>query len=255
MASTTLAVLPLVDLSAFLAGDAADPAVQDACRAVAECLRDTGALIVRDPRVNAQDNSRFLDMMEAYFSQPHEAKLEDVHSELCYQARAVRLRVTSRQMQPCARCPRGGRQTQSRRFQVGVTPELVETPRCTVRAGCGLAHARRLCGRSAAAANACCLSRQMDPECVRVVQEQPEEHRATMPRGPDPKWRFFWRVGPRPAAGSTRYAELNAAPVIPKVRSMCTGGCVCCAAHAPAALCDCRRFRSGPRSWTCGAST
>jgi hypothetical protein len=87
MASTTLAVLPVVDLSAFLAGDAADPAAQDACRAVAECLRDTGALIVRDPRVNAQDNAQFLDMMEAYYSQPYEAKLADVHSELCYQAR------------------------------------------------------------------------------------------------------------------------------------------------------------------------
>ena len=39
-----------------------------------------------------------------------------------------------------------------------------------------------------------------------------------MPRGPDLKWRFFWRVGPRPAAGGTRYAELNAAPVTPKAR-------------------------------------
>ena len=98
MASSTLALLPIVDLAAFLAGDASDPAVQDSCRAVAECLRDTGALIVRDPRVNAQDNSKFLDMMEAYFSQPHEAKLADVHSELCYQARAEHLRA------PCASC-------------------------------------------------------------------------------------------------------------------------------------------------------
>jgi isopenicillin N synthase-like dioxygenase len=95
MAATTLAVLPVVDLTAFLAGDASDPAVQDACRAVAECLRDTGALIVRDPRVNAQDNSRFLDMVEAYFGQPHEEKLADVHPELSYQARAVCLRLTS----------------------------------------------------------------------------------------------------------------------------------------------------------------
>ena len=87
--ATTLAVLPVIDMAAFLAGDASDPAVQDSCRAVAACLRDTGALIVRDPRVNAHDNSKFLDMMEAYFSQSHEAKLADVHSELCYQARAA----------------------------------------------------------------------------------------------------------------------------------------------------------------------
>ena len=103
MAATTLAVLPVVDLAAFLAGDASDPAMHDACRAVAECLRDTGALIVRDPRVNAQDNSRFLDMMEAYFSQPHDAKLADVRSELCYQVRPVRLRAHSGQMQHAAR--------------------------------------------------------------------------------------------------------------------------------------------------------
>ena len=88
MATSTLQVLPVIDVSAFLAGDASDPAVQDACRAVADCLRDAGALIVRDPRVNAGDNARFLDMMEGYFSQPHEVKLADVHPELCYQVGA-----------------------------------------------------------------------------------------------------------------------------------------------------------------------
>ena len=74
-----------------------------------------------------------------------------------------------------------------------------------------------------------------------MVQAQPEEHRATMPRGPDPKWRFFWRVGPRPPAGSTRYAELNAAPVIPKARSLAFV-CVCSAAHAPAVSYDRQAF-------------
>lgn len=33
----------------------------------------------------------------------------------------------------------------------------------------------------------------------------------------DVKWRFMWRVGPRPA--ETKYAELNADPVIPRVRT------------------------------------
>ena len=97
MANSTLAeALPVIDISAFVAGDASDPAVLDACRAVADCLRDTGALIVRDPRVNAGDNARFLDMMEAYFSQPHEVKLADVHPELCYQASPTRVHATSR---------------------------------------------------------------------------------------------------------------------------------------------------------------
>ena len=105
--------------------------------------------------------------------------------------------------------------------QVGATPELVETPRCTVRASGVEAHACWAFSGLRLRLTPAFPSRQVDPDFARVVQAQPEEHRATMPRGPDPKWRFFWRVGPRPAAGSTRYAELNAAPVIPKARSLC----------------------------------
>jgi hypothetical protein len=81
-------LLPVIDLGVFLSRPAADPAAQDACRRVAECLRDTGALIVRDPRVSYDDNSRFLDLMERYFGQSHEAKLSDVRAALSYQARA-----------------------------------------------------------------------------------------------------------------------------------------------------------------------
>lgn len=35
-----------------------------------------------------------------------------------------------------------------------------------------------------------------------------------VPEGADPKWRFMWRIGPRPA--NTSFPEMNAAPVIPK---------------------------------------
>lgn len=82
-------VLPVIDLGVYLSRAPSDPAAQDACRRVAECLRDTGALVVRDPRVSYDDNSRFLDMMEAYFGQTHEAKLTDVRASLCYQARQL----------------------------------------------------------------------------------------------------------------------------------------------------------------------
>lgn len=68
--------------------------------------------------------------------------------------------------------------------QVGVTPEGIEKPRCLA-----------------------------DPDSVASVSQQPEEHRATLPEGPDAKWRFFWRVGPRPQ--QTQFPELNADPVIP----------------------------------------
>ena len=53
----------------------------------------------------------------------------------------------------------------------------------------------------------------MDPTCAASVHQQPIEHRATLPTGPDPKWRYFWRIGERPA--NTEFAELNAEPVIP----------------------------------------
>lgn len=115
--------LPVIDLALFLnAGSASEPAVQDACRAVADCLRETGALVVRDPRVSQADNSAFIDMMEEYFSQPHEAKMRDVRAELAYQARS----------HPRPRAP--VTHTPPSPGQVGATPELVEVPRCKVRA-------------------------------------------------------------------------------------------------------------------------
>ncbi len=96
----------------------------------------------------------------------------------------------------------------------------------------------------------------MDPECAKTVSLQPEEHRATIPDGPDPKcavaaqssevagkltqlgrhsatfsaphrWRFFWRVGPRPPPASTSFAELNAAPVVPEARDTARHACTC----------------------------
>ena len=70
------------------------------------------------------------------------------------------------------------------RLQVGATPEGVEVPRCVV-----------------------------DPDCLQTIEQQLPEHRATVPPGADPKWRFFWRLGPRPER--TQFAELNAEPVIP----------------------------------------
>lgn len=70
-------------------------------------------------------------------------------------------------------------------YQVGVTPEGVEVPRFL-----------------------------RDPRALSEVNRWPPEHRPVIPRGPDPKWRFFWRIGPRPA--ETLYAELNAEAVVPQ---------------------------------------
>ena len=53
----------------------------------------------------------------------------------------------------------------------------------------------------------------VDPACLETIRAQAPEHRAAIPRGADPKWRFFWRLGPRPQ--KTQFAELNAEPVVP----------------------------------------
>jgi hypothetical protein len=52
-----------------------------------------------------------------------------------------------------------------------------------------------------------------DASLAATIRQQPAESRAALPAGPDPKWRFFWRVGDRPR--DTLYWELNAEPVVP----------------------------------------
>ena len=54
----------------------------------------------------------------------------------------------------------------------------------------------------------------MDPNCLETVRQQPPEHRATIPTGPDPKWRFFWRLSSDPS--SEEYSAFQAEAVIPK---------------------------------------
>ncbi|KAM3225501.1 hypothetical protein ACQJBY_058323 [Aegilops geniculata] len=151
--------LPVVDLAPFLqaaAGDAAPADAEEALRAlcatVSASLRDTGALLVKDPRCTAADNDRFLDVVERYFARSDDSKRLQERPHLHY--------------------------------QVGVTPEGVEVPRSLV-----------------------------DKEMQDRIKCMPEEFQPATPKGPDPKWRYMWRVGPRPS--NTRFKELNAEPVIP----------------------------------------
>ena len=53
--------------------------------------------------------------------------------------------------------------------QVGVTPEGVEVPICSV-----------------------------DKKMQEVMRKMPEDVRPVVPTGPDRKWRYMWRIGPRP---------------------------------------------------------
>lgn len=85
-AAVSAQVLPTFDLSEFLEADAGSrEALQRFCWDMADCLAQTGCLIVRDPRVGTAEADCFLDMMERYFGQPADIKMPDVHPELHYQ--------------------------------------------------------------------------------------------------------------------------------------------------------------------------
>ncbi|KAJ0094577.1 hypothetical protein Patl1_17250 [Pistacia atlantica] len=155
--------LPVIDLAPYLSGGGKSSGDDDVakvsselgqlCREVSRILRETGALLVKDPRCTVEDNDRFIDMMEKYFESPKEFKMLQERPNLHY--------------------------------QVGVTPEGVEVPRSLV-----------------------------DEEMQEKLKVMPKESQPSLPRGPDPKWRYMWRVGPRPS--NTRFQELNSEPVIPE---------------------------------------
>ena len=148
-------VLPIFDISPYLSGG--DGGQREAlCHGVAECLKVSGALVVVDPRVDSRANSRFIDVMEAYFGQPSNVKLRDARPHLHY--------------------------------QVGVTPEGIERPRC--------------------------LNDQSIRDLIDGLGRDDEASAPSRPHGPDPKWRYFWRLGDRPT--QTRFQELNAEPVVPE---------------------------------------
>lgn len=155
--------LPVIDLSPYLEmisggchNDVSAEMVKKIriqCEEVSRTLKETGALLVKDPRCSADDNDRFLDMMESYFQKSYDFKLLQQRPNLHY--------------------------------QVGVTPEGVEVPRSLV-----------------------------DEEMQQKIRMMPKEFQPTTPVGPDPKWRYMWRVGPRPT--NTRFQELNSEPVVPE---------------------------------------
>ncbi|KAL2932429.1 Transcription termination factor Rho 2 [Bienertia sinuspersici] len=144
---------PVIDLSPYLNGNQKEDELKSLCMEVSRTLKETGALLIRDPRCSVEDNDRFLDMMENYFQQPYESKRLQERRHLHY--------------------------------QVGVTPEGVEVPRSLV-----------------------------DVEMQQKLKAMPLEFQPITPTGPDPKWRYMWRIGPRPA--NTHFKELNAEPVIPE---------------------------------------
>lgn len=92
--------IPTIDLAKLMLkradGAFTDEGIEE-CKKVMHCLSTYGILIVRDPRVTERDNEAFLDMMESYFEQDSEVKLNDAFPE--------------------------------HHYQVGVTPEKTELPK------------------------------------------------------------------------------------------------------------------------------
>ncbi|KAI1138402.1 Clavaminate synthase-like protein [Hypoxylon sp. FL0543] len=148
--------LPIVDLDIYRSNAPSSPAAQEECARAASALITYGALVLHDSRVSEADNEAFLDLLEDYFAQPAETLKRDERPELGY--------------------------------QVGVTLENTEKPKCAV-----------------------------DEPCLRVIERLAPAERPLDISGhqPDPKCRFFWRMG-EPAPYATQFPGLNAENVIPE---------------------------------------
>jgi isopenicillin N synthase-like dioxygenase len=138
--------IDVVDISQFLTNKN-DAASKEACKKLAQILKETSCVIIKDPRVSEEHNSKFLDMMERYYNQPDEQKMKDVFPELNYSR--------------------------------GTTPEFVEIPR----------------------------------DHSQTISNLKPENAAHVPKGADPKWRYFWRVGEIPK--NSKFPGLNYPPLIP----------------------------------------
>lgn len=147
--------LPVIDLDVYLNQSPDSSIVQEECKKAAQALITYGALVLHDSRVSEEDNTTFLDLLEDYFAQPEERLKEDERPELG--------------------------------FQVGVTLENTEKPKCAV-----------------------------DEPCLDVIQRLAESERPLDISGhePDPKCRFFWRMTEKPPY-ATEFPGLNAENVIP----------------------------------------
>ncbi|KAL4241745.1 Isopenicillin N synthase-like superfamily protein [Abortiporus biennis] len=154
------ATLPVIDLDIFLQQPATSQQVVAECKKAADALITYGALILHDSRVSEDDNITFLDLLEDYFAQPESDLKRDERPDLGY--------------------------------QVGVTLENTEKPKCAV-----------------------------DEPCLKVIarlapSERPLDITA---HSPDPKCRFFWKMSEKPPY-ETQFPGLNAPNVVPQAESI-----------------------------------
>jgi hypothetical protein len=119
-----------------------------------------GALLLHDSRVSEEENNTFLDLLEDYFNRPVDDLKKDERPELSY--------------------------------QVGVTLENTERPKCAV-----------------------------DEPCLRIIERlSPSERPLDITaHAPDPKCRFFWKMSEKPPY-KTDYPGLNAPNVVPQAEGL-----------------------------------
>ncbi|CCC08471.1 hypothetical protein SMACR_02016 [Sordaria macrospora] len=148
--------LPVIDLDVYLNNPVDSPKVKAECEKAAKALITYGALVLHDSRVAEKDNETFLDLLEDYFAQPEEELRKDERPELSW--------------------------------QIGVTLENTEKPKCAV-----------------------------DEPCLNVIQRLAPEERPLDISGhhPDPKCRFFWRMAEQPPY-ETKFPGLNSENVVPQ---------------------------------------
>lgn len=130
------------------------------CLQAANALITYGALLLHDSRVSENDNDTFLNLMEDYFAQPLTDLQNDERPELFY--------------------------------QVGITLENTEKPKCAV-----------------------------DESCLNIIARLDPAERPLDISGhhPDPKCRFFWKMS-TPPPYKTEYPALNAPNVIPRAPAL-----------------------------------
>lgn len=153
-------MLPVIDFDIFRSQPRDSPEAIAECIKAADALITYGALLLQDSRVSEDDNATFLDLLEDYFSQPLSELKKDERPEVGY--------------------------------QVGVTLENTEKPKCAV-----------------------------DEPCLKVIARLEPDQRPLdiTAHQPDPKCRFFWRMGDMPPH-ETQFPALNAANVEPQAESL-----------------------------------
>jgi hypothetical protein len=150
----------LQNVTRFLSSPLFFKSLISSVRKAAEALITYGALLLQDNRISEDDNATFLDLLEDYFSQPISELKQDERPELGY--------------------------------QVGVTLENTEKPKCAV-----------------------------DEPCLKVIARLEPDQRPLdiTAHQPDPKCRFFWRMGDMPPY-ETQFPALNASNVVPRAENL-----------------------------------